>query len=330
MIECAICKQEFEKRSFLSNHIKCHSIRLKEYYDKFLKVEGEGICKICGHTTRFNGLESGYSTYCSKKCISNCPVIRKKCEETSIKHYGVKNPIQSNVVKLNRIRTYQNKYNCDSYFQSREFKDQCIVDFGVDNPAKSDKIKEKNKKYFIENYGVENPLQCDKVKERSRLTCIKNHGVEYPFQNSEIIEKSKITCLKNHGVDNPAKSSKIQKIIRHTRVERGYWVSENQLSDYAKYRRQVNQFTSRSIRLKYTQNELETRGLGGKNGAMNIDHKFSIVEGFRNNILPCIIGSQCNLELIPWLENYKKHDRCSISKGDLCRIYEQQFIEVIL
>jgi hypothetical protein len=49
----------------------------------------------------------------------------------------------------------------------------------------------------------------------------------------------------------------------------------------------------------------------------HLDHKYSITEGFRNCIPPYIIGSYCNLEIIPSRLNEQKGANCSITKEDL-------------
>jgi len=83
-----------------------------------------------------------------------------------------------------------------------------------------------------------------------------------------------------------------------------------------------------SLVMKYTkQNKPKTNkiiGLCGKDNAYQLDHKFSIVEGFKAGILPHIIGSKENLEYIPWKENLSKGTDCSITIEELCDGYINQ------
>lgn len=72
------------------------------------------------------------------------------------------------------------------------------------------------------------------------------------------------------------------------------------------------------------------RGRAGKVGAYHLDHKYSVAEGFRNNVLPQIIGHICNLEYIPWRKNASKVDNCSIGIDELMKLinnYELKFDE---
>jgi len=48
-------------------------------------------------------------------------------------------------------------------------------------------------------------------------------------------------------------------------------------------------------------------------GKYSLDHKYSQLEGFKNNIAPYIIGSLYNLEVISHKENCSKQEDCSIT-----------------
>jgi hypothetical protein len=53
----------------------------------------------------------------------------------------------------------------------------------------------------------------------------------------------------------------------------------------------------------------------------HLDHKYSITEGFSNNIPPKIIGSLGNLEFIPAIDNGIKGTKCSITKETLYELF---------
>jgi hypothetical protein len=59
------------------------------------------------------------------------------------------------------------------------------------------------------------------------------------------------------------------------------------------------------------------RGRVGIKDAYHLDHKYSIIEGFKNNIPPYLIGSINNLEMITWEENCSKKQNCSIELEEL-------------
>jgi len=84
---------------------------------------------------------------------------------------------------------------------------------------------------------------------------------------------------------------------------------------YEDYRLKVFKFTRQQP--IYLLDGYEKRGNSGVDGAYHLDHKFSIVEGFKNNIDPKIIGHIKNLQFIPWEENIKKRTKCSITIEEL-------------
>jgi hypothetical protein len=55
----------------------------------------------------------------------------------------------------------------------------------------------------------------------------------------------------------------------------------------------------------------------------HLDHKYSKLEGYKNNVPPEIIGHICNLEMIPYYENTSKQSKCSITLETLLENIEQ-------
>lgn len=62
-LQCQICGKQFKTFFSLSSHIRNHNIYVKDYYDKYFKSEGEGICPISNSETTFDSLERGYFKY---------------------------------------------------------------------------------------------------------------------------------------------------------------------------------------------------------------------------------------------------------------------------
>jgi len=50
---CQICKKECNGFKSLGTHISRTHENVNGYYDKFLKKENEGKCKVCGNDTKF-------------------------------------------------------------------------------------------------------------------------------------------------------------------------------------------------------------------------------------------------------------------------------------
>jgi len=96
-----------------------------------------------------------------------------------------------------------------------------------------------------------------------------------------------------------------------TYLKRGGLTDEEyleKLPDLKKYRRMVRLMTS-----KVDTSQLENYGKVG----YDLDHKFSIQEGFNRNIPPYIIADISNLEYIPSVDNRSKGTKCSITEKEL-------------
>jgi len=147
---CEECGKLFIKCQQLSRHINFYHDGQEKYYDKWLKEDEEGLCKICKNKTLFISFKrKGYNITCNKKCeFEN----RKNSVMKTIKHY--KNEI----------------------IEKREFT--CINKYGVENTFQSKEIKEKIKQTKKEKYGDEKYTNQDKKKQ----TCLKKYGVENPTQ----------------------------------------------------------------------------------------------------------------------------------------------------
>jgi len=141
-------------------------------------VKITAICELCGvendvqyYNYNIQIKKGGY--YCCKKCGI------KKQKDTMIKNETV------------------------YYLSNPEYKNKMINLYGVDNPSKMTKIKEKrsnrlsNVEYqqklldgIINKYGVDNVSKLESIKEQKKQTCFKNYGVENPSQNEELFFKS--------------------------------------------------------------------------------------------------------------------------------------------
>jgi len=160
---CEECGKTFKTYVWLSRHVKkIHN--LKNYYNKWLKSEGEEYCIICKRETKFISFY-GYERTCSNKCIL------KLRQQTCLEKYGV-----TNVFKANEIKN--------------KIKNTNLRKYGVSNYLNSEEGKKKKKKTWIKNYGVDNPQKSKKIREKTKQTCLKKYGVEYTHQNLEILNKS--------------------------------------------------------------------------------------------------------------------------------------------
>lgn len=101
-----------------------------------------------------------------------------------------------------------------------------------------------------------------------------------------------------------------------TKISRGLAIPKEQKTEWELYREQVLNYTYKSW--KHHQNKINPFGLE-RGSEYELDHKFSITEGFKQNVDPKVIGHYRNLELLPKHDNRSKRIRCSITLEELIK-----------
>jgi predicted Zn-ribbon and HTH transcriptional regulator len=164
-MKCLICNREFKSVNSLAKHLRnnIHGITIQEYYDKFLKKEGEGVCRMhgvipfCKGMTHFHNFTKGYAIFCSTKCMRACPEVNQKIENTTLRRFGVKNASQSEDIKKKKEDTclehYGVKYGAQSKIVQSKIENTCLEKYGVNHPSQHPEIKNKQKQKHFEKYG---------------------------------------------------------------------------------------------------------------------------------------------------------------------------------
>jgi hypothetical protein len=96
------------------------------------------------------------------------------------------------------------------------------------------------------------------------------------------------------------------------------------LEDYKYYKREVYNLTQISYKKFINMiNPLNYK----RNFNWQLDHKYSVSQGFIDKIEPKIISSPYNLQMLTMKQNYSKNYKCSITKEDLLEEYEQDALQ---
>lgn len=256
-----------------------------------------------------------------KESSNSCPVNKNKNREAN---KGFPSPMKgkniSDVTKKKISNSLKGKKKSEeSKIKMRKTRKESGMYVGVLNPMygkihKAESIeKMKGPRDFIPfNKGKKGlQTQSPKQRERSRQYCLNGHSL---YMNS--------LPKKLPYIPIEVKIEKLRK-IRKTQEEKGKWIPKNQLKEFDLYYRMVLHYTYISINKKFTKIDLIHRGRA-KEGTIQIDHIFSITEGFRQNILPCIIGSKSNLKIVNSLYNIKKKSNCDISSEELFKLYDEE------
>lgn len=154
-----------------------------------------------------------------------------------------------------------------------------------------------------------------RISSGYRTFCSAECKNKYIFRETDVAKLISKSSKAAYYSFSEAERKEQQKKRRKTMENSGKLIPLEMVPDREKYYLQV---------LKYTKNQpistlknFELRGRAEVEGAFQLDHRFSICEGFRQNVAPWIIGSIYNLEMIPAKENVAKNYRCSISLDEL-------------
>lgn len=195
-MKCNMCNIETTKRG-LSYHLSyTHKISYKQYYDMFLKCYMDGICKTCGKETKFHNAK--YQQFCCKTCRAKNVELNKikqvKSKQTCLEKYGTEYNSQSIEHRKKVKKWWSNPHNI--------YKIQLI--------------SQNRRNTNIEKYGVDNPAKNEKIKKMQSEIAIKNQN-EF---GTVILNKRKSTCLKKYGVDNVRKSECVINKIKNTKLNK--------------------------------------------------------------------------------------------------------------
>lgn len=212
-MKCKICGQEVHNKGY-GSHLKLHNMNAKEYYDKYLKKEGEDICPYCEGKNNFISITQGYRKHCSVRCSSLDEEVKAKLRATNKERYGYEYSAQRQEVKDKMAETNKERYggvapSCSKEVQEKT-KQTWKQKYGVDHPMRNEEIKEKLENYFLETLGAKSPLENEEIFEKTRKTLRERYGVGNPTQSKVILERSKQTWQQKYGVNHPMKNEEIK------------------------------------------------------------------------------------------------------------------------
>jgi len=296
---CLICQKKVKSFFGLVKHLRIHrEISLKEYYDTYLRKDGEGICPECGGSTTFFGIKSdgkSYGKFCSCKCSSTNRFKNNNKEyyNTNLRKdgEGICPECGKETSFINVIQGY--KHYCSGW---------CA--------GKSQTSIEKIKKTKKERYGNENYCNQEKIVK----TFKKKYGVSNVFQSEHF---KQIMTEEKQQERNLHQRQSFERI--------GKWVSLERKSEFEKYERIVWRETKKWKRELFEQWDgkdfytgerlVSNEGFKKKNPDKHIntnprqpsiDHKVEIIKGFNQGISAEEIGHIDNLCICSKSSNTKK------------------------
>jgi len=212
-------------------------------------------------------------------------------------------------VKFLNIRLGYQKYCSNKCVKnSKEYYNKWLHSFQKNDSGKNGIIKRRctciDKYGSLENYNII-------LKNKRKILLQKDFGVDNVFQLDYVKNKSKKTKIDKYGDEYWNNKDKTREI----RIRNGTQIDDNLIESFLIYKKII---VNRSTTI-YRNNVNEINPMNLKRGIKNfhIDHKYSIKQGFLNNVPIEIISHPCNLTMIWWKDNLEKQDKCNITLKEL-------------
>jgi hypothetical protein len=219
---------------------------------------------------------------------------------------------------------YKHNMTMDEYkskYPNLPLISESIKNTGTKNPMSNDSVRQKHKESVTtdEYRKLQKKLSTGRNHtDESKLKMALNNpmndydnrikvsnGVKKSYENNENLRKTRSEIGKKYGFGTDT--------FRNNMIESGRWRDTNEIEDFERYRNKVRLLTKESYR-KYF---YEIPNANKRGYDWHLDHKYSILNGFKNNIPKEVIAHYSNLEVIPYNENISKHSKNSINLNEL-------------
>ena len=191
---------------------------------------------------------------------------------------------------------------------------------GDKNPSRREEVRktisDKNKILFAKDSAY---------RKKCQQTLLEKYGVDNPAKNpdfyNKVVEKRKAAGSYIYRKEMNSESANLKR--KATRIKKGYDIDPVLKSDFGRYEAEVDKLTERNYK-KYKEIINPTDLLRGRTkGSFQLDHIYSKVEGFKNNIPPNIVSHPANLRMMTIKENISKSFRSDITIEDLLEKIEK-------
>lgn len=226
-----------------------------------------------------------------------------------------------------------------SYYGRKEGKMKCSH-IWQNCPAKQTTLKELGQK-VSKSFNDKSLDQKDEIKQKrlSTLSELDENGISGFTKNAKAVAEAKrlpdgtfsgsakMVATKRNNKDENGNNKFQQAAIKTAITRFGQYAGLKGKTDFEIYRYWVAKITEQQP-LHLLENIELRAGYGKSENPFQLDHKFSIVQGFLNNIPPFIIGHISNLEMLPSRLNNSKGSNCSISMEDLFIAFERSYRQI--
>lgn len=213
------------------------------------------------------------------KSANSCPAVKARKVASSIEKYGTAYPWQTKDIIEKRNQTNLEKYGHIS---------------SIMNPE----IQSKRKATMMERYGVEEPTQNKQIRDKVSKSVRQSY-----IKDPELSQRQTKSKKEKYGNDLETVMEK----IRTTQIANGRWVDPALRTEWAQYKFRVKYLTAKAY--KKFKHLINPDNLPIGRCEYQIDHIYSIREGFENKVNPETLAHVKNLRLLWHTDNKSKHIR---------------------
>ena len=301
-----------------------------------------GIAPMCSEEVKEKTKATNIERYGSENVFQN-EDIKEKSRKTRFERYGgeytMNSPILSKRVMETKLAIGEDGLN--SYYRMHMVRLNDIDENGLNGYERTvHSIKNDTDKYGLNGYDRANIVKYNDIDENglnsydrihlNRLNDIDENGLN----SYDRIHLNRLNDIDENGLNGYDRIhlNRLSDIDENglNSYDRAYltaranpncsWIPLEKMQEKEIYYYRVWRYTNKN-NLSVLEN-IEHRGYKNNKTPYSLDHKYSIKQGFIDNVPPYIIGSIHNLEMLPHSDNIKKGAKCSISLDKLCELYE--------
>jgi len=279
------------------------------------------ICPICKEKNKkFYTKTKGYRNGCSLSCsviyqnqIMDKEAVNKKKSLT----FQSKSQEEKDASSNKRIKTTLERHGNDAFsIISKKSFETLKLNGGIPFKKWRDTLTKEDKQVMANKAGA---TMSEKMVEYNG-ELLNHYDYVHQLKLNDIDENGnnfydRLHIQKLNDIDE--NGNNFYDRLAESNYNMGLWTRPEDKDDFSHYRVKVEGVMRKYADEIHLLENFNKRGHANKTGSYHLDHKFSIFEGFHNNIPIYIIGHICNLEMIEARNNLAKNRKCSIDINSL-------------
>lgn len=180
--------KEFVLNNLLSKNGELNPRALEKYeisketaYQLYHNLTGPALCQECQKAAVFLSFKRGYTSFCSRSCVSNNKDVRAKKTLTLRNNFGpegLKSKEIQNKKKMTSLANYGTEHPRQNVEYVDSLKQQFLEKYGTTSPGRTEAANKKRIESNLRKYGTTNPAASKSVRNKIEKTNLEKYGVK--------------------------------------------------------------------------------------------------------------------------------------------------------